>query len=339
MPSSTFNSSGDVEGPAWARLWAVSVGLALLAVGSWEITLRARGFSPSVVLDHALWTLQYRRLRPDDVVLLGSSRIMAAIDSKTLAAALGGRPTLQLGRDGGNSPVPPLLELASNPSFRGQVICEVSPLHFFDASGSTSRAAEDLLAQSRRIGALSLVERRLRAWVQGRLACLNPDVAAMDLVRGRRNLSKPVAVFYGEDLSIRMRYRLWSQRSLEALLRSHEKSYNENYRVPTSLELKAQLEKIKRAVLAIRARGGDVVFLRLPSSSVIHRAEERRLPRQLYWDALARGSGGIAIHFEDHAELARFDCKDGAHLAEEDRVAFSASLGRILVRKLKSIRR
>jgi len=80
------------------------------------------------------------------------------------------------------------------------------------------------------------------------------------------------------------------------------------------------------AVEKLRARGGKVVFVRLPVSGGLKALEDRTTPRDQTWDPLLKATGAPGIYFEDFPELAGFNCPEWSHLSAGDSVEFSKRL-------------
>jgi hypothetical protein len=80
------------------------------------------------------------------------------------------------------------------------------------------------------------------------------------------------------------------------------------------------------AVQKIRARGGSVVFLRLPVSGDLKKLEDRATPRAGPWNRLLRETGAPGIYFEDYPELAGFVCPEWSHLSASDSIEFTHRL-------------
>jgi hypothetical protein len=69
---------------------------------------------------------------------------------------------------------------------------------------------------------------------------------------------------------------------------------------------KGEHEQIKRAAQAVarlRARGVNVLFVRMPSVGEYLAYENRMFPRARTWNALLAATGAPGIHFEDYPEL------------------------------------
>ena len=83
-------------------------------------------------------------------------------------------------------------------------------------------------------------------------------------------------------------------------------------------------------VSAIRSRGGDVVFVRMPVSGLVKRAEDEAYPDR---DAIVRSLGASGIHTVDFAtepSLREYRCPDGSHLDFDSAESFSDRLATLL---------
>src|SRR5207253_547896 len=80
------------------------------------------------------------------------------------------------------------------------------------------------------------------------------------------------------------------------------------------------------AVEKLRARGGKIVFVRLPVSGGLKALEDQTTPRKQTWDPLLQGTRAPGIYFEDFPELASFNCPEWSHLSAGDSVEFSKRL-------------
>jgi hypothetical protein len=105
---------------------------------------------------------------------------------------------------------------------------------------------------------------------------------------------------------------------------------------PLPPELLAKLRgDIVADVEAIRARGGDVIFIRCPSTGAFRAIERETAPREQCWDPLIAETGCLGIHFEDHPELQGFECPEWSHLDGPDATRFSTALAAIIKREYK----
>ena len=90
--------------------------------------------------------------------------------------------------------------------------------------------------------------------------------------------------------------------------------------------VEARFAEAASAVQRIRARGGQVVFVRFPVSGELKKLEDRATPRAGPWTRLLKDSGAQGIYFEDFPELASFQCPEWSHLSASDSVVFTRRL-------------
>jgi hypothetical protein len=111
---------------------------------------------------------------------------------------------------------------------------------------------------------------------------------------------------------------MWPRIVTDRLLRAHSrwawKGFKEKFPYTPELIAKGQ----KRAVIAvatIRARGGDVVFVRPPSDIHLRVNEEAQVPKAKGWDALLRNTHSVGVHNDDlPPHLRRLIMPEWSHL-------------------------
>jgi len=343
VPSST--SSSEPRGPAppgtgpasalrapagpWGRTWLAALGIAVVALSAWEVFWRLEGHAPGLSGDATHWALERRRLGsgPRAVAVLGDSRALHGIDLDLLGRELGSERPVQLAIEG-STPVPILLDLSEDATFRGLALVAVSPVRFFEASAAGSRLPSLYLERAAAASILGGLELRIDAAVQRASLLRRLELSPLMLIRMRR---WPVPRNVRPDRSRRVH---WIR---DARLRATEKAQAALLRSLPQLsgeERAAHLHRIAQAVDRLASRGGEAVFVRMPSGGLHREVERERAPRERSWDALVRATGVPAIHFEDHPDL-RFECPDGSHLDAADVDAFT----RVLAAHVRRVRR
>ena len=78
--------------------------------------------------------------------------------------------------------------------------------------------------------------------------------------------------------------------------------------------IEARFRDTTAAVEKLRARGGKIVFVRLPVSGELKALEDRITPRSQIWDRVIKDTGAPGIYFEDFPELSGFNCPEWSHL-------------------------
>jgi hypothetical protein len=176
---------------------------------------------------------------------------------------------------------------------------------------------------------------RILVALQSCLVSLHPALATSKVVRAwrsRRTLRPPFNVMQAN----RYRRAKFDPITLASLKRSRTRRERRLYTAMqplTSAAFDARLAQMQRWADAIEARGGQVIWLRLPSSGAVRELEQARWPRQTYWDRLARRNPSFSIHCDDHPTLSGFTCPDGSHLDGPAADRFTRALIHLLQQK------
>jgi len=99
---------------------------------------------------------------------------------------------------------------------------------------------------------------------------------------------------------------------------------------PTEAEIAALVEEARIGIETIRARGGEVVFVRPPSRDPARARERSKYPRRNTWDVLLERTHSVGIHFEDVEELQGLELPESSHLAVHEQAGFTRAIGRHL---------
>ena len=99
----------------------------------------------------------------------------------------------------------------------------------------------------------------------------------------------------------------------------------------TGTKLDSIFEEVKIAVDKIKVRGGQVIFVRTPSSGPFLAGEKMGFPREKYWDKLLAFTNCPGIYFEDYPAIAHFECPEFSHLNQADAIVFTKNFIKILL--------
>lgn len=327
---------------AWAAIALVAALIAAGLAGAWEMYWRTQWHVAGDFKDsEGLWAEQRRRATGDATVLVGSSRALFGLDMDVWEEAGHGRP-VQLALPG-TSPRMFLTDLAEDESFNGLVIVDVMVPAFFGRRGGRN---EDVLPyfynetpSERADHALTIPLERAFAFIDEqtrpkRMLFLAPfptrpgqpprmDPHKLAITGADRNSELWARVL--EDPAYREEaQQIWI--SLWARMRA-----------PNDEQLNTIIAETRRDVERIRARGGDVVFIRMPYAGV-YQGEDERFPRARFWDRLLRDTGSVGVAWQDHADLQGYDPPDWSHLAPRDGERYTRDLTRILYAELSERR-
>jgi hypothetical protein len=310
-----------VPAGSWGRTWLATAALAVMAVGGIELAMRHRGYRPSVKDDEYGWAWQRARASdgsPHTVAILGTSRIHLAFSPEAFERALPGWTPVQLAIDG-TQPAAALIDLADDPSFRGVVLVDTF---------ESGIAPENLISQRAYVAAYhrrwrapgAMAERWLAIRVESQLAILS-DTGVHIAATG----ASPPYVATFSDRSQFADYALTdvAERRRKLVDRLAPVAPPTQHDADVWLDGALQMEP---HIAAIRARGGAVVYLRMPTCDERWAADQRSEPRALYWDRLAARTAAVTIHFADHPSLRSFDCPDTSHIASKDGPRFTTAL-------------
>lgn len=335
---------------SWRLIFALTVVIQCVAGVSWEAWWRAHYFVPKDYEDTpAAWQLQRERATGNATVLIGSSRIWQAIDLDAWQAVTGDRP-IQLAVAGKN-PQPVLRDLANAPAFHGLVLCGVHPYLFFIESQTPMREfmqrgrAQTLSERaSHRIGRvleswLASIDNETRLstlWKRAPLPQRTGSFPVREVGKGHMMRADRHASMWArleQDPAYTARFQdIWlifaggPQPSLEEKPASDETAHPDLVGIVerVAAEVAADVEKI-------RARGGDVAFIRLPSVGPLYADETRGFPRWLAWEPFLAKTRTAGVHFADFRQLQGFRLPDWSHMAAGDSDPFTRQLAPLVL--------
>ena len=353
MPSSTssfetYELKRIIPKHHWMLLALLSVAITSVLTLGWELYCRSLGYEPSINDSPDLWASRRVVLdeEPRRTVLIGSSRILFDFDMDVYERAMKERP-LQLATVGTN-PLPYLEDLADHPKFSGTVIVGVVPSLFMAPGGPPVAAARKHLDRYRDWSPTQRIGHYLARVLERRLAFLNQEDLTFNQLlsklklpnRERVQVPPEVPPFFHTVDEERQGGMTDFAENTPALQKRIQQIWLPLFTPPPpkkglSLEeqktgdqkaVKQIMERAKNAVAKIKARGGKVVFLRLPSTGTLREIEKKYKPRSQVWDQLLKFTQAPGIHFEDYPQLTGFDCPEWSHLTQKDATEFTRRL-------------
>ena len=348
--SESLRKSGRREDPPlravpvgpWRRIAVLSLTVFVAALAVWEGYWRSEWFVPSYRNSDGLWTLTHDRIDregPGGTVIVGSSRVLFDLNLEAWRDETGAVP-IQLALEGTGAR-PFLTHLAQDTAFSGLVVVGVTPPLFFPSEPGLRTAILDYRrdeSPSQRVNQLLSM-----TFLEPYLAFYDPDTALFTVLarqtfwpdREGKEPSFPKV----RKLSLTRRTRqndMWNKVELDPEYRKiAQDTWLAFLRAPRPPppppeELERQFEALLEAVAAdvrrIRERGGEVVFVRAPSSGPFFEAENHGFPRERTWDPLLQATDAVGIHFQDHADLQDVDLPEWSHIRAQDTDRFTRAL-------------
>jgi len=331
VPSSTSSSE------LWRRTWFATLALVVVVLTGWEVFWRLEGFAPEINNDENLWALarsRAARAGRDGVLLIGSSRLQVGIDADAFSRATGWQRPIQLAIAMGPS-IPVLRDLSRDPRVSQRVVCGVHPTIFFDETRQLDGIAVRYADRYAAFTPADEIEAGLRTLTQRSLVSSLPALFPHHLIDALRTGQRPQLPHTTFDVERFGRSDLRRMGNLGQLRRANQRQWRSWKGRPASpAKVTETVVLVGRFVAEIRKHGGDVVFVRMPTSGYMRRREHELIPRVEYWDVFAAEIDAVTIHFEDHAELRGFATPDGEHLDQRETASFSDALGTVLLREL-----
>jgi hypothetical protein len=329
--------------------------VALLAIftASWELYWRSRGFHATYNDDKVLWASKRKEVyKPADqaTVFIGPSRIKFDIDVPTWET-LTGEKAIQLAIVGTSFRLV-LNSLANDQKFAGKLIIDATEFSTFSGVALRDRQAAQAVEYYKKEtpsqNASSAIDHAFESQLvfleEGKFG-LNALLYGMDMPN-RKGVAVIGAYGFPKEFSVcsfeRQSYMTSMFLSNERLQKIQQNNWlkrgpwitkclsDKKVRGLRGDSLVMVFDEIKKGIDKIRARGGQVVFVRPPSSGAYKTAEAIVYPRTEYWDKLLAYTNTPGIYYADYPETANFVCPEWSHLSPKDAVVYTKNLVRIL---------
>jgi len=314
-----------------AIAWLV-LAVVVAAMACWEWRMRQLGLLVGDLEDSkSAWSVERRRLESrdhDGVAILGGSRILFDTNLDVWQELTGRRP-VQLAMPG-QSGQRVLADIAVNSRFDGLVLIDMTPEQFF-RTGPGLPAFEGVLDYWEDEGPAKRASHQLGLVLSRHFAFLDTQYSLSELVDqldlpNRGKIGGPyLRPWKLSEVYADRQYVLWRQIENNEQLRSHAIRVwtNRDPPAPSEQVIARICGDVRDSVAKIRARGGEVVFIRPPSAGAYYEREQRTVPRKTSWDRILRESGTFGIHFEDYPDMQGLNTPELSHLTREDAARYT----------------
>jgi len=332
------------------RAGILTLALVIISLACWEIYLRSSNFPISYDDDAALWsTKRIEVYQPADsaTVFIGSSRIKFDLDIPTWEKITGNK-VIQLSMVG-TSPRPFLDDLANDKKFKGKLIIDVTEGSFFNRNKKrVDKTSLEFVEFYKKWTPAQRFSSYVDYFVESGFVFLEKNKFSLNAllddlpVINRKGVVVRPVFPKGFSMNTAERQSFMTKIFLEDTLQ--QKRQQKNWILAGSVgggasktpgisgdSLETVFKEIKNNVDKIKARGGQVLFVRTPSTSTYREAEEIAYPRKKYWDALLAYTNTLGIHFEDYPETAHMKCPEWSHLSPQDAIVYTKNFIKILV--------
>lgn len=324
--------------------------LTTLLIGGYELSLRHLGYYISFDDSESMFADKKRKIYlpiQEATVFAGSSRIKFDLNTEVWRRLTGETP-VQLANVG-SSPIPVLKALAADSLFKGKLIIDVAEPLFFDLSGRSYERPQKFLDFSKNETPAQRFSFHINTLLESNFVFLDKDNFALSalleylpipprpgkldfpkyptefgLMNFDRNSSMANRFVDHDQKGVKMMQDIWMQ-----LAAMGAKAPPTPVHVVDSF-----IRDIKLCTDQIRARGGQVVFVRPPSSGPLWKGEQMGFPRDKFWEKILTVTGCKGMHFADYPELNKMNCTEFSHLRQSDANVFTKKLVEVLSKEM-----
>lgn len=335
----------DIPALPWARMGIAAFLAAALLVSLWEWQARTRiGLRAGDIDDSPQSWAEQRRLADfAPVTIVGDSRILFDTDLDRFEKLTGVRP-IQTAIVGTNARAL-LASYANDPGFHGLLVVGLADLSYFRPEG-VGLGQSYLKGFDKNDKPSQLSGLWIDRFLQRYLAFLDSDYRLSKLaIRFDHGMRGGAYGPYDDVWKIsetydRRQYAMWDRIETDPYLRGHARhAWNVFKGPPLPPVIAAKVvANSAEAVRRIRARGGDVIFIRPPSAPELRSIEETRLPKAKGWDQLLAGTGAKGIHADDLAQAQKLNIPEWSHLSARCATVFTDAYVRRLVQLTPRLR-
>jgi hypothetical protein len=328
----------DIPTQSWVKIGAAVFVAVTLMMTAWEWNARTNLGLRAGDLDDSsqAWAEQRRLADAAPVAIVGDSRILFDTDLSRFQQMTGVRP-IQTAIVGSNARA--LLEsYANDPNFHGLLIVGLADLSYFRPQG-VGLGGPYLKNFKKNDKPSQLTALWIDRFLQRYFAFMDSDYRLSRLLPRldhgwRKGVDSPYEDVWklSETFDHRQTF-MWHRIETPGYLQEHARYAWNLFKGPPlpAFIAKNVVARSAEAVRRIRARGGDVVFIRPPSAPELRAVEDGRLPRSKGWDLLIAGTHAQGIHADDLPQAQRLVVPEWSHLSRKCATVFTDAYVRKLI--------
>lgn len=314
----------------------------------WEYHLRSQGLGISYDDGKEFWTNKRATIyEPANkaTVFIGSSRHKYDLDIATWQSLTGER-AIQLAFEG-TSPIPALDDLANDTLFKGKLVIDVTEGLTFSPLPFNLKRINDALAYRKKITPAQRFGFQVNHVLESQFVFLDRDFFSLNALLNKSGIPPRAGVYGDLDFPVefgrvnferqdKMTEKFTRDTSLQNKVKDIWASIGKMNAMgppPTQAHFDSIFSVIKTDVEKIRSRGGQILFVRSPSTGPFREGEKKAFPREKFWDRILTSTGSQGIHFEDYPSLAHFQCPEFSHLTPADAIVYTTNLIEIIERE------
>ncbi|HZZ76199.1 MAG TPA: hypothetical protein VFE04_09745 [Puia sp.] len=322
--------------PNLLRAGALALSLSFIAILSWEIHLRHSVKQLAYDDNEALWADKRARVyQPGDkaTVFIGSSRIKYDLDIPTWRT-LTGKDAIQLANVG-SSPRAVLRDLANDPDFKGNLVIDVTEGLFFSEFAHYDATTNKKIAYFHHRTPTQRFSFEVNHVLESQLFFLDQDNFSINAMMDNLPIPPRPGVFPGIYFPIGFTLADYDRQSImtpEFVADTNQQNavkgvwahgMSQPHIPPSAGKIDSIFNSVKMDVDKIKARGGQVLFIRTPSDGMYRVTEAKYYPKAEYWDRLLALTGCKGIYYADYPATANLHCVEWSHLKPTDGILYT----------------
>lgn len=311
----------------------------------YEVYLRNRGFTVDYDDGPPLWSDKRAQVYgPTDqtIVFIGSSRIKYDLDRRTWKN-LTKVKAVQLAMEG-SCPRPVLTDLANDPNFKGKLVIDVTEGLFFNMAPPFMKTPTENIKYYYNRTPAQRASFELNKIAESKLVFLNQKFFSTNSRLEALQLKSRPGVFMMPTFPMEFQHNTFARQSFMSTRFVNDPDQCNQVKEIWALFAKmaqsappmppqafeGMFQSVKADIAKIKARGGQVVFVRTPSSGAYLQGEMMGFPRAKFWDRLVKETNCPGIHFMDYPAINHFDCPEFSHLKQADAALFTKEFYHLL---------
>lgn len=325
----------------------IAIVLGIGAVACWELYWRSQGVVPNLDDNKDLWANQRERLDDDNsnmTVFIGSSRILYDIQLDIWEELTNKEPIMLAVQ--GSSPLPVFKDIVENTDFKGTLMVGITPPIMFSTvypGAFPIRRPQSKVDYYENRTYAQRINHKLSIPLQTNLAFIRDGDEDWDTDLDLKTLLKQIHI--GERAGPpHVPFNNFEEITLTRHMKMPDFVTNDTAYANTikaawkDMVLGDRPPPDKEATTAafvelaekFKARGGNLILLRCPSSGFFKEIEAKGFPRNEYWDPFVEQVGAKAYHYDDYPQFRDLFLPEWSHLATEDAQFFTRELIGIL---------
>ncbi|MEN2399394.1 hypothetical protein GKZ90_0006375 [Flavobacterium sp. MC2016-06] len=318
--------------------------LSLVAISSWEIYLRYQKIPITYDDSAELWADKRKRVYIDKnkaTVFIGSSRIKYDLDIKTWEKTTG-KEAIQLAIEG-TCPLSILEDLGNDTEFKGQLIIDVTEVLYYNLSPAFNKIPESYIQYFHKQTYAQKAGFEINHLLESKFVFFNKKFlslsAQLDNLPVSNRAGVPLAPKFPMDFinvdfdrQTKMGEKFLTDKVLQKEVTNTWMmllGMIRNSPPPKDNPIPIVLQKSKDAIDKIRSRGGEVLFIRTPSSGPYFELEQAVFKREIFWEPLLAATVSKGIYFTDYPSISKYNCIEWSHLTPEQAIDFTAEFIKI----------